>query len=136
MSQFQQVAVVENKTKSKIKDDSRFQIFYKLRSSQVKENQEYFVATVSFLWSKQTVSRHLKENHLILHIRVGFKIKINQLWYCTQVDLYKNPFCSSWMNTYHLTGYKSPCNMNFDHIAYLLQRRILDEIYKCKNRCL
>jgi len=46
---FQQVAVVENKTKSKIKDDSRFQIFYKLRSSQVKENQEYFVATVSFL---------------------------------------------------------------------------------------
>jgi len=47
--QFQQAAVVENKTTSKIKDDSRFQIFYKLRSSQVKENQDFVAATVSFL---------------------------------------------------------------------------------------
>ena len=33
----------------------------------------------------------------------------------------------------NLTANETPGNMNIDHIAYLLQRRILDEKYKYRN---
>ena len=33
----------------------------------------------------------------------------------------------------NLTANETPGNMNIDHIAYLLQRRILDEKYKWMN---
>ena len=40
------------------------------------------------------------------------------------------------MNTYHLTANETPGDMNNDHIAYLLQRRIRDEKHKWMNRFL
>ena len=40
------------------------------------------------------------------------------------------------MNSYHLVESKTPFNMNNDHIAYLLQQRILDEKYNYKSRFL